>query len=86
MVGTPCVASYCGGVPDMARDGEDALFYRANDPALLAWKVKRIFDDDELALALSTKAQQHAKSNHAPQQNASDLLNAYKAILCKAVR
>lgn len=83
MVGTPCVASYCGGVPDMARDGEDALFYRANDSALLAWNVKRIFDDDKLALSLSAQAQQRAKCNHDSKQNAADLLNAYKAILAR---
>ena len=80
MVGTPCVASYCGGVPDMAVDGKEALFYRSNDPALLAWAVKRIFDDDNLALSLSQNAPKHARITHDPQRNAEALLSAYKAI------
>ena len=81
MVGTPCIASYCGGVPDMATDGQDALFYRSNDPALLAWAVKRIFDDDHLALQLSQNAQQHARITHDPQCNAETLVHIYQKIM-----
>ncbi len=80
MVGTPCVASYCGGVPDMAIDGQEALFYRSNDPVLLAWAVKRIFDDDNLALTLSQNGHTRASITHDPQRNAEALLSAYKAI------
>lgn len=80
MVGTPCVASYCGGVPDMAIDGEEALFYRSNDHVLLAWAVKRIFDDDKLALKLSENGHTRASITHDPQRNAEALLSAYKAI------
>ena len=83
LVGTPCVASYCGGVPDMAVDGEEALFYRSNDPALLAWAVKRIFDDDTLATHLSQNAQRHAQITHDPARNAAALLTAYNTILTK---
>lgn len=84
MVGTPCVASYCGGVPDMAKDGEEALFYRANDPALLAWNIKCIFDDDALALSLSDNARRRAADNHSSTKNSKALLAAYCEILsCK---
>ena len=81
MLGTPCVASYCGGVPDMATDGQDALFYRSNDPVLLAWAVKRIFDDDKLAMTLSQNAQQHARITHDPQRNAETLASIYQLII-----
>ncbi len=81
LVGTPCVAAYVGGVSDMAEDGKDALFYRNDDPALLAWNIKRIFDNDELALELSKNAQRRAEVTHSPQKNAEDLVNAYKDIL-----
>ena len=81
MVGTPCVAAYVGGVPDMATDGESALFYRNDDPALLAWAVKRIFDDDELAEKLSSNAKKQAKITHDPKPNSQALYNAYIDIL-----
>lgn len=80
-IGTPCVASYVGGVPDMATDGENALFYRNDDPALLAWNLKRIFDDDELALKLSANGRKRARITHDPASNAEALYNIYKAIL-----
>ena len=84
LVGTPCVASYCGGVPDMATDGQEALFYRSNDPALLAWNVKRIFDDDDFALALSQNARNRARITHDANRNAETLLQIYHTICHQA--
>lgn len=81
LVGTPCVVAYVGGVADMANDGQDALFYRSNDPVLLAWNIKRIFDDDKLAQKLSENARQHALITHDPQRNAQQLLDTYQSIL-----
>ena len=80
MVGTPSVAAYVGGVSDMATDGEEALFYRNDDPSLLAWNVKRIFDDDELAFSLSEKAKKRAKITHDSKNNAEDLMKVYNQI------
>ena len=81
LVGTPCVSSYAGGAPEMAVDGKEALFYRSNDPALLAWAVKRIFDNDTLAMELSQNARQHALVTHDPVANGNNLVSIYHAIL-----
>lgn len=81
LVGTPCVASYVGGVSDMAEDGREALFYRNDDPSLLAWNIKRIFDNDELALELSENGRKRAAETHNSQKNAEQLVSAYKDIL-----
>lgn len=83
IIGTPCVAAYVGGVSDMAEDGKEALFFRNDDPALLAWNVKRVFDSDELALSLSENAKKHAKITHNASLNAENLMNAYGTILNK---
>jgi len=83
MVGTPCVASYVGGVPDMAVDGEEALHYRNDDPALLAWKVKCIFDNDELALKLSKQGREKALETHDAKKNAKQLVRVYQEILSR---
>ena len=85
MIGTPSVASYVGGVPDMAKDGIEALFFRNDDSALLAWNIKRIFDDDELALKLSENAKARAKITHDGDKNFKDLLKAYEEISKSAV-
>ena len=81
MVGTPSVAAYVGGVPDMAVDGEEALHYRNDDPALLAWKIKSIFDDDALALKLSEQGQKKARKTHDAAANAKQLVQVYQEIL-----
>ncbi len=81
LVGTPCVSAYVGGVSDMAEDSKEALFYRNDDSSLLAWNIKKIFDNDELALELSKNARKRAENTHNPQKNAEDLVNSYKDIL-----
>lgn len=81
MVGTPCVAAYVGGVSDMAEDGKEALFYRNDDPKLLAWNLKRIFDNDELALSLSEAGKKKALITHDAERNAQLLIDAYTDIL-----
>lgn len=81
MIGAPCVASYVGGVADMAEDGREALHFRNDDPALLAWNVKRIFDNDELALQLSKNGKKKAFVTHDAQKNAEQLISVYREIL-----
>lgn len=81
LLGTPCVAAYVGGVSDMATDGESALFYRNDDPALLAWNLKRVFDDDELAIRLSENGRERALITHDPERNARVLYDIYNDIL-----
>ncbi len=81
LVGTPCVAAYVGGVSDMASDGVEALFYRNDDPALLAWNVKQIFDSEELACRLSENGHNRAAVTHDPDRNAGQLYHAYREIL-----
>ncbi len=81
MVGTPCIAAYVGGVSDMAENGKEALFYRNDDPKLLAWNLKRIFDNDDLALSLSEAGKKKALITHDAARNAQMLLDAYTDIL-----
>lgn len=81
LIGTPCVSSYVGGAPDMATDGKEVLFYRNDDPALLAWNVKRIFDNDELAVELSGRAKKRASVTHSEEKNAETLISIYNDII-----
>lgn len=81
MLGMPCVSAYAGGAPGMARDEQEALFYRAEDPVTLAYQLKRVFDDDVLAMALGEAAHARAMQTHDPEANLEDLLRAYRAIL-----
>ena len=81
VIGTPCVSAYVGGVADMADDGTEVLFYRNDDPAFLAWNIKRIFDYDQFANKLSQKAKIHALETHDAKKNAEKLISVYNEIL-----
>lgn len=84
LLGVPVVASNVGGVPSMVTDGEEALLYPANDVKALAEAVCRIFESDELALALSEKSRIRAHKTHNPDINFGRLLEIYHEInLCE---
>ncbi|MEZ9349960.1 glycosyltransferase family 4 protein [Vibrio splendidus] len=84
ILGVPCISSYMGGVSDMAEDGKEVLFYRDNDPVLLAMRIKQIFESDELATQLSINAKQRATVTHNPEKNYKDLLDVYSTIISTA--
>ena len=81
IMGVPCITSFNGGVADMATDQIEALHYRDNDPRMLAFQIKRIFDSKELAKKLSKNAMIKASRTHNPEKNLNDLLNCYRSIL-----
>tara|TARA_R110002051_G_scaffold324642_1_gene422921 strand:- start:6432 stop:7676 length:1245 start_codon:yes stop_codon:yes gene_type:complete len=81
IMGIPCITSFNGGVADMATDHREALHYRDNDPRMLAFQIKRILDNKELAQKLSENAMTKASITHNPEKNLHDLLNCYRSIL-----
>lgn len=83
LLGTPVVSACAGGAPSMARDEAEALFYRPDDPAMLAFQVRRIFDDPALAARLSSAARARALETHDPDRNLADLITAYDAIMAE---
>lgn len=53
MVGTPCIASYAGGMMDSVSDGETGFLYRFEETEMLAMLVCRLFGDMDLCRRLS---------------------------------
>lgn len=78
VMGVPCVAAYVGGVPGMASDEQEALLYRADDPRMLAYQIKRLFDSPELCESLSLRAAERARRTHDPETNLNALVTAYR--------
>ena len=64
MLGVPCVASFAGGIPSMLRDGEEGLLYQHDAVYWLTDHISRIFEDQELALKLSSNAAERARIDH----------------------
>jgi len=81
LVGTPCVAPFTGGLTTIVTHGETALMYPPGDSALLATAVGRIFDDDALALRLTTAAKSVALRRHDSRRIVTNQLGIYQKVI-----
>lgn len=54
--GRPIVGTAAGGVPEIVRDGQEALLVPPREPAALAAAVERLLDDKGLAASLAAAA------------------------------
>jgi glycosyltransferase involved in cell wall biosynthesis len=80
VMGVPAVSAYAGGVPSMARDGEEALFYRAGDPVMMAWQIQSVFQHNEVAERLSRCGQSRARAIHDPETIIQKLIGTYRLV------
>ncbi len=77
LLGTPVVASYVGGTPDIVTDRKEGLLYPFDAPYLLAEAVRNIFEDGLLTSRLSMRARQTARLRHDAKTNLSRLDEIY---------
>ena len=77
MLGTPVVASYCGGTPTLLTEGETGYFYRYEEYEMLAQIVIRLFGRKDFE-NLSAKERKIALLRHDRERNATVLKNVYK--------
>ena len=81
MVGLPIVITPVGGVTSFMRDTETCLFAPPGDPYMMAYQIKKIFEDAELAQGLSNRAFKVAQQRH----NIAEVGNGYFDIYQKAI-
>lgn len=81
MIGCPIVTTPVGGIPSFLHDGVEALLSPAGDPYLLAYYVKKIFDDDILACKLSQNANLVAKRRHNKEYVCQQYEDIYKEVV-----
>ena len=85
IMGVPSVSSFNGGVPSMATDNIEVLYYRDNDPRMMAFQIRRIFMDNHLAQKLSKNSRVKALYTHDREKNVQLLLDAYEEIMKQEV-
>ena len=81
LLGVPVVASDVGGVHNLLDDGKDGFLYPKDKPKRLKDSILRIFEDDKLAVLLSSNAKEHALKTHDPDTNYKRLLEIYREIV-----
>ncbi len=79
-VGTPCVASYRGGMTHLLKDSISGFFYDYNEPEYLAGRIMQLFEDDDLATKFSQNAIKDAEEMHNREKNIQDMIDVYKLI------
>ncbi|MDD4850702.1 MAG: glycosyltransferase family 4 protein [Gemmiger sp.] len=84
LLGLPCVAAETGGVPSLAENGTEALFYApAGSETALADAMAALLGAPARAAALGKAARQRAEITHAPAANAATLQNIYHTIVAE---
>lgn len=80
-LGVPSVIPFVGGVPSLATDEKEALFYRYDDTELLAYQMRRLLLDSELAMTIGKQAKERAKAQYQSEQLAENLTKIYHQII-----
>lgn len=83
-LGVPSVVPFVGGVPSLATDEKEALFYRFEDTKMLAYQMRRILTNDSLAQALGQNAKNRSKSQYASEHLGDQLMKIYKQIMMES--
>ena len=83
LVGTPCVASIVGGIPEYLSDGQNGFLYRFEEYELMASLIGELFDDDALAVKFSTAGKESMQKLHLNVDMAGDILKIYQEVLGK---
>ncbi len=78
-VGTPTVVSYAGAMPELARHGEEAMFYNSIDYGICATYIDELLQNKTLAEALSSNARQRKIRDNNPDFIVRNQLAIYDA-------
>lgn len=77
MIGTPGICAYRGGMTDLFRDGDSGFYYDFKEYGVLASRIMRLFESDELCVQFSERAMKDAEIRHDRERNYKKLLDIY---------
>ena len=81
LIGTPSIATYVGGVPSVARDGDNCILVPSCDPACLAHGIDQVFENPCYAKQLAENAYAFAVKRYQEESVVQQLKNSYMEIL-----
>ena len=80
LLGVPVVSADVGGVHNLLTHNRDGILYDKDRPQQMKEAILRIFEDDKLAMSLSSNARAHAQKTHDGEANYRRLLEIYHDI------
>lgn len=80
LMGMPCISSNVGGVSDLLIHNVEGFTYPYSEPAILAYYIEKIFEDDTLAIELGKRAHAHASITHNRENNCNQTIDIYHRI------
>ena len=80
LLGVPVVSADVGGVHNLLTHNQDGILYEKNKPQQMKQAILCIFEDDKLAMSLSSNARAHAQKTHDAENNYRTLLEIYHEI------
>jgi len=84
-LGLPVIAAATGGVPSLFSERYDqTMLVPINDPFYLASKIVELREDTDKSALLSAENRRIAHERHDYQRIMSQLMNAYRQMLCEA--
>ena len=80
LLGVPCISSDVGGVKNMLVHNLEGYIYQADAPYMIAYYVKKVFNEADCALIISKNAKSHAGKTHNRDENLKMLLKIYREL------
>jgi len=77
-LGTPVIASWMGGLPDLIEHGRTGLLFQAGDAEALAECLRRISDSEAGTYEMAVNALARARERFTPQRHLEQLLEIYR--------
>lgn len=79
----PIVATNAGGVPDIVRDGQEALLVPAGDVDAMADAIARLLAEDELAARLGRAAEARVREEFPLWRHAARVREVYQSLMSR---
>jgi len=82
--GIPVIASRMGALPELVKDGETGFLFEAGNPADLAEKIQRLWNDAALAGRMGHAAYEHARREFHEDVHFARLMDVYNKAVALA--
>ena len=81
LVGTPVIASYVGGIPQMVENNKTGILYPYNEPYSLAFKILDLHNSPETLMDLSANEIEMSHRRHNPVLLAKRIQEIYSDVI-----